>query len=207
MPTKVSVKKIVKKTAKKLTLDDIEAKLERLQKSQDETWVAIKDIQKYIDDNKTILDDAWQSIGDSHKNFNGLNNTFDSLVERIYYSSTLLQKLKQLDFSFNWTVTYRSAEGVYAEIHAMLESQTQAMVVVIEHTLCIADIDDHLVRMKKIRKYANENGDTRQFMGAMAAFITDEPAKNYALKKGLFVIEPSGEDVKVTKPAVEPRVW
>jgi len=41
----------------------------------------------------------------------------------------------------------------------------------------------------------------------MAATITDEPTKNYALKKGLFVIEPSGEDVKVTKPDTEPRVW
>jgi hypothetical protein len=30
--------------------------------------------------------------------------------------------------------------------------------------------------------------------------------KNYS-KKGLFVIEQSGEDVKVTKPEKEPRVW
>jgi hypothetical protein len=44
-------------------------------------------------------------------------------------------------------------------------------------------------------------------MGAMATFITDEDSKNYALYKGLFVIEPSGEDVKVTKPAAEPRIW
>jgi len=27
------------------------------------------------------------------------------------------------------------------------------------------------------------------------------------LKQGLFVIEPSGEDVKVIKPETEPRVW
>jgi hypothetical protein len=45
-------------------------------------------------------------------------------------------------------------------------------------------------------------------MAAMASInIIDEATKNYALKKGLFVIEPSGEDVKVTKPEKEPRVW
>jgi len=44
-------------------------------------------------------------------------------------------------------------------------------------------------------------------MGAMAAFITDENTKNYALNKGLFVIEPSGDDVKVTKPKWEVRAW
>jgi hypothetical protein len=57
-----------------------------------------------------------------------------------------------------------------------------------------------------------EHGDKRQFMGAMASTITDEATRNYALKKGLFVIEPAdfqsgGEDVKVIKPAGEVRVW
>jgi len=89
----------------------------------------------------------------------------------------------------------------------MLENGTQAVAVEVKTTLRQADIDEHLVRMEKIRKYADEHGDKRQFMGAMAATITDETARNYALKQGLFVIEPSGEDVKVIKPASEPRIW
>jgi len=31
--------------------------------------------------------------------------------------------------------------------------------------------------------------------------------KEYALKQGFFVIEPSGEDVKVIKPEGKARVW
>jgi hypothetical protein len=46
----------------------------------------------------------------------------------------------------------------------------------------------------------------REFFGAIAATIVDKSAKEYALKKGFFVIEPSGEDVKVTKP-VSAKVW
>ena len=89
----------------------------------------------------------------------------------------------------------------------MLENGAQAVAVEVKTTLRQMDIDEHLVRMEKIRKHADEYGDKRQFMGAMAATITDEPTKNYTLKKGLFVIEPSGEDVKVTKPETEPRIW
>jgi len=89
----------------------------------------------------------------------------------------------------------------------MLENGTQAVAVEVKVTLRQADIDDHFLRMEKIRKYADEHGDKRQFMGAMAATITDEATRNYALKQGLFVIEPSGEDVKVTKPVKEVRVW
>jgi len=176
-----------------------------MQKSQDEAWKAIREIQKYIKSNKTI-DEEWQSIRDDQNNISETNNTFDSFAERLY-SSALPKKLKKLGLLFNRTTTYRSAEGIYAEIHAMLESGTQGMVMAIEQTLCIADIDEHLVRMEKIRKHANEHGDKRQFMGAIAATITDEGTRNYALNQGLFVIEPSGEDVKVTKPATEPRIW
>jgi hypothetical protein len=73
--------------------------------------------------------------------------------------------------------------------------------------LGILDIDEHIGRMEKIREYADEHGDKRQFMGAIAATITDEASRNYALKKGLFVIEPSGDDVKVIKPQGEVKVW
>ena len=172
------VKKTVKKRAKKVTWDEI-------LKAQEETWKAIRE---------------------THDSIFGLKNAFDSFIERIY-TSALPKKLKQLGFSFERTVTYRSTESIYAEIDAMLENQTQAMVVIIEHTLCIADIDNHLLRMDKLRKYADEHDDKRQFMGAMAATITDESTRNYALNKGLFVIEPRGEDFKVIKPSVEPRVW
>jgi len=89
----------------------------------------------------------------------------------------------------------------------MLENGAQAVAVEVKTTLRQSDIDDHLVRMEKIRKHAVEHGDKRQFMGAMAATITDEKTRDYALKKGLFVIEPSGDDVKVTKPEGEVRVW
>jgi hypothetical protein len=81
------------------------------------------------------------------------------------------------------------------------------MAVEIKTTLEIEDINDHLKRMEKIRKYADEHGDKREFLGAIAAMIVNPKPKDYALKKGLFVIVPSGENVKVIKPETEPRIW
>ena len=91
----------------------------------------------------------------------------------------------------------------------------------VKTTLEIEDINDHLKRMEKIRKYADEHGDKREFLGAIAAMIVNPKPKDYALKKGLFVIEARcgfaavglsrfdsrGEDVKVIKPQEEPRIW
>jgi len=190
------VKKTVKKRAKKVTWDDIEAGFERLQKLHEETEKTLKKSQ----------DEAWAAIKENQKNIGGLSNSLGSIVERILIPG-LPEKFKKFGYSFNRVATYSYSAGVYAQIDGMLENGTQAIAVEVKTTLRKADIDDHLIRMEKIRKHASEHGDTRQFMGAMAAFIAGEAAKNYALEKGLFVIEPSGEDVKVTKPTVEPRVW
>jgi len=207
MPTKVParktkttarkpVKKTVRKRAKKVTWNDIEAGFERLQKLHEETEKTLKKSQ----------DEAWAAIRENQKNIGGLSNSLGSIVERILIPG-LPEKFKKFGYSFNRVATYSYSAGVYAQIDGMLENGTQAIAVEVKTTLRKVDIDDHLIRMEKIRKHASEHGDTRQFMGAMAAFIAGEAAKNYALEKGLFVIEPSGEDVKVTKPSVEPRVW
>jgi hypothetical protein len=182
---KTSCFKPVKKTPKKITLDD-------LLKAQKEAWKAIRETQ--------------QAVKETQKNVGGLNNTLGSMVEHIL-TPNLPQKFKKFGYSFTRIATYSYTAGVWAQIDGMLENGTQAMAVEVKMTLRQSDIDDHILRMEKIRKFADEHGDTRKFIGAIAAIITDESTKNYALKKGLFVIEPSGEDVKVTKPEAEPRVW
>jgi len=221
------VKKPGKKTPKKVTLDD-------LLKSQEEAWKAIRETQQAqkeaqqahkeaqqahketekaiketrenIFDLNKARDEAWKAIRETQKNIGGLNNSLGSIAERMLIPG-LPKKFKKFGYSFNRIASYSYADGVYAQIDGMLENGEQAIAVEVKTTLRQSDIDDHLVRMEKIQKYADKHGDKRQFMGAMAAFTTDENTKNYALNKGLFVIEPRGEDVKVTKPNGEVKVW
>ncbi|MDR2923345.1 MAG: hypothetical protein LBU85_08400, partial [Treponema sp.] len=173
---------------------------------QDEAWAAIRETQQAHRETEKAIKDTQKAVKETQKNIGGLNNSLGSIVEHLL-TPGLPQKFRKLGYSFNRIATYKFAEGVYAQIDGMLENGEQAIAVEVKTTLRQSDIDDHLNRMEKIRKYADEHGDKRQFMGAMAATITDEATRNYALKNGLFVIEPLGEDVKVTKPDSEPRVW
>jgi hypothetical protein len=211
MPVKTAVKKKsrtakkpVKKAPKKVTWEDIEAGFDRLQKLHEETERTLREANQETE--RTLREANEETERTLNKAIGALGNTLGSLVEHIM-TPDLPQKFKKLGYSFDRIIKIKYAEGVYAEIDALLENGTQAMVVEVKTTLRQADIDDHLVRMEKVRKYADEHGDKRQFMGAIAATITDKSTREYALKKGLFVIEPSGEDVKVTKPEAEPRVW
>jgi hypothetical protein len=187
-----TAKKPTPEAAKKVFIDDrweaIEKGFMELQKLHKETEKAIKDTQR---------------------NIGGLNNTVGSLVEHIM-TPNLPRKFKQFGFTFDRITTVKWADGkgnIYTEIDGLLENGDQAMVVEVKTTLRREDIDDHLVRMEKVRKYADDHGDKRKFLGAMAAMITNKDTKEYALSKGFFVIEPSGEDVKITKPASDPKVW
>jgi hypothetical protein len=193
------VKRTIKKNDKKVTWDEIQAGFKELEKAQKEAWAAIRETQQAHKETE-------KAIRETQKNIGGLNNTLGSMVEHIL-TPGLPQKFKKFGYSFTRIASYSYAEGVWAQIDGMLENGTQAMAVEVKMTLRQSDIDDHILRMEKIRKFADEHGDTRKFIGAIAAIITDETTKNYALKKGLFVIEPSGEDVKVTKPEGEPKVW
>jgi hypothetical protein len=71
----------------------------------------------------------------------------------------------------------------------------------------MADVDKHILRMEKLRKHADLCGDKRDLFGALAATIVDREPRDYALEKGFYVIEPSGEDVKVTPPEADPGIW
>jgi hypothetical protein len=215
-----TVKKPVNKTSKKVTWDVIEANFERLQKLHEETERTLMEANKETErtlrkvneeTEKTLKksqDEAWKAIKETQKNIGGLNNTLGSMVERIM-TPDLPRKFKPLGFTFDKITTIKwAADGnIYAEIDGLLENGAQAMVVEVKTTLEIEDINDHIKRMEKIRKYADEHGDKREFLGAIAAMIIKPKPKDYALKQGFFIIEPSGEDVKVIKPATEPRVW
>jgi hypothetical protein len=211
MPVKTAVrkktktaKKPVKKAPKKVTWDEIQAGFKELHEFNKETE---RILRKANEETEKTLKRAIESTERTlNKAIGGIGNTLGSIVEHIM-TPDLPQKFKKLGYSFNRIASYKYAEGVYAEIDGMLENGSQAVVVEVKTTLRLADIDNHLLRMEKVRKYADEHGDKRQFMGAIAATITDKSTREYALKKGLFVIEPSGEDVKVTKPEAEPRIW
>jgi hypothetical protein len=192
---KTAARKSAPKTAKKVTLDDV--------------WATIDEIGKAHKELERAHRETERAIKETQRNIGGLNNTLGSLVEHIM-TPDLPRKFKHFGFTFDRITTVKWAAGkgnIYTEIDGLLENGHQAMVVEVKTTLRREDVDDHRKRMERVRKYADEHNDKREFLGAMAAMITNKDTKEYALSNGFFVIEPSGEDIKITKPASEPAVW
>ena len=83
------------------------------------------------------------------------------------------------------------------------------MIVEVKSKPTTANVTEHIERMEKVRLHGNLHGDRRVFLGAIAGMIIKDNVKEFALKNGFYVIEPSGETFIITAPEGDcsPREW
>jgi hypothetical protein len=144
-----------------------------------------------------------EQMKETDKRVGELTNRFGDVVEYMIVPS-LVAKFRELGFEF--TKAHRDTEIVdrehdlILEVDALLENGDKVMAVEIKTKPNIGDIHDHIERMEKLRKYADLHADKRGYLGAMAGVVFSESEKIYALKRGFYVIEPSGDTFTITKP-------
>jgi hypothetical protein len=62
--------------------------------------------------------------------------------------------------------------------------------------------------MEILRAYLDEREDRRKLLGAVAAIMAAKELREYVPEKGFYLIEPSGDTVKISVPeGFTPRVW
>jgi hypothetical protein len=144
-----------------------------------------------------------RQMKETDKKVGELTNRFGDMVEHMVVPN-LLAKFKALDFTFEVaTRDYKIVDEknrIFVEVDAFLQNGDRVMIVEIKATPTTEDVDDHIARMEKLREYADLHGDSRKYLGAIAGVVTSDSVKNYALKKGFFVVVPSGDTFTIIKP-------
>jgi hypothetical protein len=145
------------------------------------------------------------------KKLGELTNRFGDMVEYMVLPN-LVAKFEELGFTFtraNRTEIKDREHNIFTEVDALLENGDKVMAVEIKTKPNIDDINDHIERMEKLRCYADLHKDKRIYLGAVAGVVFSESDKVYTLKKGFYVIEPSGETFKITEPKGKyyPHEW
>jgi hypothetical protein len=71
------------------------------------------------------------------------------------------------------------------------------------------DVDEHLKRIQLIRQYPPEQIGSKILLGAMTGGLVDLDVRKYAYKSGFFVLELTGESVRLIPPPeeFEPKQW
>jgi hypothetical protein len=127
-------------------------------------------------------------------------------------SPNLHQKFNALGFCFdrgsrNHELRDRGGQRL-TEIDVLLENGEYVMAVEVKTRLTANDVKDHVKRMEILRRVADEHGDKRKYLGAVAGIAVTREVRNYAIKNGFYVIIPSGETVEIAIPGgFSPRIW
>jgi hypothetical protein len=69
------------------------------------------------------------------------------------------------------------------------------------------DVKTHINRLRRIRAHVDKEGETRKLLGAIAGAMMNKNVRELALKNGLYVLEQSGETMKLLAPQGQPRMW
>jgi ribosome-associated translation inhibitor RaiA len=177
--------KITHKPQMGLTFEDVWAMFQETARRQEETDRQIKE---------------------THKQIGELGNKFGAVVEHMMIPN-LKEKFNALGYEFGKVSTNvlieTKEEGTIAEIDIFLENGDCAMAVEVKSQPTTEGIRNQCKRMERLRKYSDKRNDKRKLYGAVAGAIFNSYARNYALKQGLYLIEQSGDTVRIIEPSGE----
>ncbi len=98
--------------------------------------------------------------------------------------------------------------GFIYEIDFLLYNTIYAIVVEVKNKLKKEDVDEHLSRMEKCAQYPPRGTEGKMLLGAIATMVVSTEVENYAKKKGLYIIKPSGKSIKIAnEPTFKHREW
>ena len=151
-----------------------------------------------------------RQMKETDKRLGKMSNSFGEVIEYMV-SPNLKEKFSRLGLSFNRVfhdhVITDYVNNIFFQVDVTLVNRDKAMLVEVKSKPDTEDVKDHIERLKKMRLYADLHGDKRAFLGAVAGVIIPENVKEYALKEGFYVIEPSGETFDIIPPEGKPKEW
>ncbi|MBF0097494.1 MAG: DUF3782 domain-containing protein [Magnetococcales bacterium] len=97
--------------------------------------------------------------------------------------------------------------GKTLEIDLLVANTVAAVLVEVKSQLQVEDVRNHLTRLADFKSFFPRYANC-QVYGAVAGIVVESQADQFAMKQGLFVIEQSGETVRLANDMeFKPKVW
>ncbi|MDR0655622.1 MAG: hypothetical protein LBG22_04840 [Treponema sp.] len=153
-----------------------------------------------------------EQMRETDRRIGELGNRFGELAEHLVAPS-IREKFNALHYTFDKISQNVDINDIQdrcsgAEIDLLLENGDVAIAVEVKAKPQYRDVDRHCERMEVLRRWADRHDDKRKFFGAVAGAILPKEVRDYTLKKGFYVIEQTGDTVRIDVPdEFKPREW
>jgi hypothetical protein len=196
-----------------LTFEDVWAALMEDREEQKERFRKWDEqFEKYAREWRKEAEETARQMKETDKKLGKLGDRFGEMIEHMVMPA-LVKKFRELGFVFTDSYPRRIIDdeknNILTEIDITLENGDKVMIVEVKSKPSTDDVTDHIERMEIVRTRARRRNDSRIFLGAIAGMVVDKSIKIFALRKGFYVIEPSGEEFVITVPEgiYSPREW
>jgi hypothetical protein len=177
-----------------------------------ETDRQMKETDKKIKEHSEQLKKNELSIKDRNRQCGELDHRFGELVEHLVRPG-IKEKFGEMGYHLREVdPKYRIVKDEYgviiAQIDILLENGETVMAVEVKSRPNDEDVKDHVIRLQVMRESPDRKKDKRKIMGAIAGAVFMDNVKIAARKAGLFVIEQSGDTMKIDMPEdFVPKAW
>ena len=193
------IDKIVKETSEQMQETD---------RRQKETDRIVKETSEQMKETDRLVKENAKQVG-------GLSNSFGKLTEHLV-GPGVVRRFYEAGYHFDGIksqrLKIRDDEGsVRAEIDLLLENADTIIAVEIKSRPDQEEnfLERHVRRLEILREHREAIGeDPKRILGAIAGAIFDGAAKKATQKAGFFVMEQSGDTMRMDVPAnFKPREW
>jgi hypothetical protein len=177
----------------------------------EKVWAMFQETDKKFQETDKKFKETERLVQETTRTVGNLSNKLGIVVEHLVLSN-IKEKFNALGYEFTKAgpsvLIEDHKKQIITQIDAMLENGEFALAIEVKTQLNVGHVDEHIERMEKLRRYADDRGDKRKFLGAVAGAIVADNVKEYALKKSLYVIRQSGDTVTIENPqGFEPKTW
>ena len=179
---------------------------------QKETSENMKETDRKMKETDKQMKETFKRLDDLGVRFGDLGNRFGELAEHLV-APGIATRFNEMGYKFDSYVhgSYKIFDEkgkIRTEIDMLLENGDHLIAVELKTKPVMKDVEHHIRRLEILREHRSKHRDDRKIQGAIAGAVFGSEVKRATIEAGLFVIEQSGDTMKIEVPeGFLPRDW
>jgi hypothetical protein len=173
----------------------------------------MKELRESQKETSRLIKELRESQKETSQQLGGLHNSMGDLIETLF-ASHLGDKFDVYNYNLKRMYCrvpiYDDTNRMRTDIDLLLSNTTVCMAVEVKRWLETKEqVDDHIKRMQLIQQYPPAEAKGKKLLGAIVGAVVTPEAREYAEQSGFFVLELTGEDVRLLEPpeGFQPKEW
>jgi len=178
----------------------------------EQVWASIKELRESQKETDQRWEETKRMIEENGRQIGGLHRSFGQLAEHLV-APNIHKRFNDLGHHFGEVSPgglriFDENGKTKTEIDLLLENGETIIAVEVKTKPAVKDIEHHIKRLEILRDHRRGINDKRKIIGAIAGAIFGTEEKKATLDAGLYVLEQSGDTMKIEAPeGFVPKAW